>query len=202
MESIMLFLMGLPFAVALMACGVLVLIIGVLLETNRLGWLSILTILLLFLFGRDIWTFVTANFFSVLIGGVCYVLIGVAWSLVKWRVHLSEKMDIFDDISSKYAYDNDWAGYKAYLQTQWDVLNFNDMHVSLIGAKTNKDIAARIIPKAEHNKALIISWMLYWMLSMLATLLNNPLRKLFNYLYSVLSGTFDRMSANVVRKYE
>jgi hypothetical protein len=53
------------------------------------------------------------------------------------------------------------------------------------------------IPRASQNKYRILSWMYYWPFSSLWTLINEPLRKSFEFVYSKIGGTFDKISDKI-----
>lgn len=52
--------------------------------------------------------------------------------------------------------------------------------------------------KASNNKARIIHWMLYWPLSGLWTLLNDPIKRGFKYIFGRLSEYYDKMSTKIL----
>lgn len=49
--------------------------------------------------------------------------------------------------------------------------------------------------RARDNKALILSWIAYWPFSLLVTLLDDPIRALFNWMYRRLRKTYDNIAA-------
>lgn len=49
-------------------------------------------------------------------------------------------------------------------------------------------------PVATANKAKITAWMAFWPCSMLSTLLNDPIRRLFKYLFKLFQGLYQKMS--------
>jgi hypothetical protein len=56
------------------------------------------------------------------------------------------------------------------------------------------ELKLKIMPIGSENKASIIAWISYWPLSLLATLLNNPFRRLFEYVYSLVANAYDKIS--------
>lgn len=58
----------------------------------------------------------------------------------------------------------------------------------------NFEFDARDIPQAKRNKSRIITWMSYWPFSMLWTLINEPVKKTFRFIYSKIEGLFQKMS--------
>jgi hypothetical protein len=57
-------------------------------------------------------------------------------------------------------------------------------------------------PLASDYKGKIIAWMCWWPLSMIGTLLNDPVRKFFNLAYLRLSGYYQRMANRMVPQLE
>lgn len=51
----------------------------------------------------------------------------------------------------------------------------------------------RYRPYAVDNKDLIVSWMIYWPLSLFWYVTNNPIRKIFTWVYDKVSGMYDRL---------
>jgi len=58
------------------------------------------------------------------------------------------------------------------------------------------------IPQAKKNKARIISWMSYWPFSMLWTLINEPVKKTFRFIYSKIEGIFQKMSDRIFKDFK
>ncbi len=50
------------------------------------------------------------------------------------------------------------------------------------------------IPTASSNKFRIMSWMYYWPFSAFWTMINEPLRQTFEYVYTQIGGLFDKVS--------
>ncbi|CAB4162984.1 hypothetical protein UFOVP787_213 [uncultured Caudovirales phage] len=48
--------------------------------------------------------------------------------------------------------------------------------------------------KVSNNKERIFGWLFYWPLSAAWTVLNDPIRRIFNFVYSHISGSLQRMS--------
>lgn len=60
---------------------------------------------------------------------------------------------------------------------------------------------AEIPPKAARNKGRIIFWMAYWPASAFWTLLNDPLTRLYEFLYRRLGVVFENISKAMFGKY-
>jgi hypothetical protein len=49
-------------------------------------------------------------------------------------------------------------------------------------------------PVATDNKAKITAWMAFWPCSVISTLLNDPIRRLFRYLFNLLKSLYQKMA--------
>ncbi len=55
------------------------------------------------------------------------------------------------------------------------------------------------IPMASENKALITSWISHWPISALWTLINDPIKKLLNFIFNQIKSVFQKMSNRIFR---
>jgi hypothetical protein len=55
-------------------------------------------------------------------------------------------------------------------------------------------VVAAIKPEAAKHKAAITEWIAFWPMSFAWTVLNDPVRKIVNYIFSRIKGTFQKMS--------
>lgn len=53
------------------------------------------------------------------------------------------------------------------------------------------------IPQASKNKSKIIAWMAYWPFSFIGTLLNDPIRKLFNSIFNEFKELYQKMANSI-----
>ena len=53
------------------------------------------------------------------------------------------------------------------------------------------------IPSAADNKSKITAWILYWPLSLFATLLTKPITKALNFIFETLKGSYDKMTQKI-----
>lgn len=53
--------------------------------------------------------------------------------------------------------------------------------------------------EVKENKERILNWMIYWPLSGLWTLINQPVRKLFKAIFHRIEGTYQKMSDNITK---
>ncbi len=58
------------------------------------------------------------------------------------------------------------------------------------------------IPEARDHKERILTWMTYWPISMIITLVDEPLRRAFLKVFYAIRGSYDRITAHVFRNVE
>jgi len=85
-----------------------------------------------------------------------------------------------------------WSIVKWYFYLQ----GFKMYYTKRNGSGKN-GISLKTIPKGADNKNRIITWMSYWPFSMIWTMINEPVRKIFRYIYSKIEGIYDKMAKSV-----
>lgn len=55
------------------------------------------------------------------------------------------------------------------------------------------------IPTASNNKAKIVTWISHWPISLLWTMINDPIKKLLNKIFNLFKGLFQQIS-NIILK--
>lgn len=178
-------------------------LMAVLLEFEREGWattfFSLGLALILWNFKGDIWNFISSNPLKTTGFALFYVLSGIAWSFVKWRNYVKKTLgriksvkDEFINIHKEITEKN-----RKEFNKQIKDLDLTDSYGRSVGvhdSTTLEEIVDKVTPIASRKKSLITSWISYWPVSLSATLLNNPLRQFFEWIYDNLSGYYDRMA--------
>jgi len=54
-------------------------------------------------------------------------------------------------------------------------------------------------PKATKNKRRIVAWMAYWPFSMVGTIINDPVRRLFKFLFNTFKALYQNIADHVFR---
>lgn len=151
-----------------------------------------------------------------------YILMGVVWSMIKWRLYVSEwaktqvenlrscknqflkelrrtNGETFDEIPSKYA----------ELFTSWSEGNAHySESKEILGVNTGLGSPRQVVQTKEHlgivdNISRILIWCLYWPFSMLWTLIDDPFKKLVQFLVvHVVGGVFSAISQSGVNEVE
>lgn len=134
------------------------------------------------------------------IGG--YIAVGAGYGFLKWWLLLS-------DTARKYR-----AKRTAWLERQVETVQperKSDYKEALRTGKLMGRVKSNWIkyfsdvyeyrnlkkPLVSRNKGKIIGWMTYWPWSGLWMLINDPIRRIFRYLYEHISGLLQRMSDRI-----
>lgn len=170
------------------------------LEVEEEGWattaVSIALALLLWNYGHDLWSFVKEDYGTTLLFVLGYLVVGVVWSFLKWNEFVKRKINIYKKVRAELIVkrpDFDENSNKS-VEMLCQKLRENGISVWSHDVKTMAELKLKIMPIGSENKASIIAWISYWPLSLLATLLNNPFRRLFEYVYSLVANAYDKIS--------
>lgn len=157
----------------IIAICVLLVALTFLVEFEKFGWSTVIMIASLIVYQylfADIWGWFKDNYLLLPIYVSAYLLLGVGWSIVKWIGFLVKFNQKREDAikSSKS-------------------LNF-----------TYKDTNLWDTPKASDYKNKIIAWMCWWPVSMIGTILNDPVRRMLTFVYDRLSGVYQKLANKIV----
>ncbi len=144
---------------------------------TEIEWFGCTTITILvsvsliqFLHLFNIWIYVKDHVLQTTIYSIAYIAIGVVWSFAKWFFFL---------------------------------INSRDRDREFV--KKNLDNTAHIrppvinIPQAADNKGKIIAWASYWPFSFIGTILNDPFRKLFNFIFNQFKNLYQQMANSIYK---
>jgi hypothetical protein len=214
METITLYLLSLPFIIGVSLLALIAIIVGVLIEKEKTGWVGTITtaliIFTIYSFKTEVVYFLTTNPIKIIGYTLGYIALGITWSIIKWRTYVVEKMDIFKRVKNEFIRDygtittTNWSIYIDHLNYNRNILQFNhdeSYSLELKTSDTNADVVGKILPQASTHKALITTWISHWLISFVATFLNNPFRKAFEFLYDRLAGVFHNISVGVGKNY-
>lgn len=152
---------------------------------------------------------------------VCaYLLVGVGWSFAKWFSFLMGFRDTFRAQKEKF------LAYKGLPVTTALTAELQAEFIKAFGSENRfgrprhyddngnpveykgwnpetyeyrgNSLSAR--PRAAKNKSRITAWAAFWPFSFVGTLLNDPIRRLFNFLFEQFKALYQHMSDWVFRK--
>lgn len=126
---------------------------------------------------------------------ISYMLIGVLWSFVKWASFLMNVRDSFRNCKREFfAY----KGMSDFLGPISDDLRDEFFRYARDHYRTDyKEFSSLKKPQAVENKSRIVAWMSMWPLSFIGTLLNDPVRKTFNWLFTSFRALYQKMSNSI-----
>ena len=156
---------------------------------------SIALALLLWNYGRDVWEFVKNDYASTTLFVLGYLVAGVIWSFMKWNEFVKRKINIFKRTKAELIVarpDFDENSDKS-VEMLCQRLRENGISIWGYNVKSMAELKLKVIPIGSENKSAIVAWISYWPLSLLATLLNNPFRRLFEYTYSLVANAYDEI---------
>ena len=193
------FILGAPFVLS--AAIVIAISIAVLLEYEKNGWatslFSIGIALVLWSYKTVIFDFVSASPMATVYFALSYIIAGLVWSLIKWKNYIGKNADKFyatkEEFERTHVISKDWELWITHLKNNFSGCGF------FTGDSAETTIS-KIIPKALAKKALIVSWISYWPMSLSATLLNNPFRRFFEWVYGLVSGIYDKIGNHEASK--
>ncbi len=192
-------LSSLAFITVFIAVAIIITIVS--LEREKEGFasgvVSLILGLLLWNYSRDIWAFVSTNLATTVYFAIGYVILGIGWSFLKWNEKVKKVFTNFKLIKSKFIKDKGEITsekLKDFTDRLYESYKFKDAgghRINFYKTDTSETITKKIMPLGLDNKSLIMSWISYWPLSLLGTLLNNPFRRFFSWVYNKVSGFYD-----------
>lgn len=152
-------------------------VVAVLTETEKFGWATFSVLVAVaaaqWLNWVDIIGAVRHNLLVNLayLGG--FIVVGVVWSFVKWFSFLMRFRDVLRKTTVR--------GSKYYGHTEY------------------RGISLKKKPQAAEQKARITAWMIFWPFSFVGTLLNDPVRRIFNLIFGSLKQQYQKLSDRLFR---
>jgi hypothetical protein len=121
-----------------------------------------------------------------------YFALGVVWSIIKWYFFVHNKMVKYNNFKAEFLKDQ-----KADAMTPELAAKFMDHLGSRYDAR-NEGITGAA-PLASEHKAALTRWGTYWPFSIVGTLLNDVVRRTWEYIYEMLQTTYQRMSEAIFK---
>ena len=132
-------------------------------------------------------------------GGTWSTIVVIAFIMAYY--FLGSKQDVID--IGNYIKDNPWKilgwmGMYLGVGLVWSLFKWYFFLVKrkerLLSYSTKKKLSKDDIPKAADNKSRIITWMTYWPFSAFWTMIDEPVKKFFRFVYSKTEKIFQKMS--------
>jgi len=153
-------------------------------------------------------------------GLVGYFAIGVVWSFAKWYFHLDNIRDKYVSLKAEFIEKNKvkdtflnlvtpednptdeelhaFQTARGYVTKFWtrvdrEMTTYHDFSDHDIVTDTSNIVKA-IKPLASKHKSSITQWIAFWPVSFIWTMINDPVRKIANWIFTHIKSTFQRMS--------
>jgi len=191
--------------VLIIAFAIIAIAMMVLLEIEREGWattvFSLGIALLIWTFKMSILTVIFISPLMTIAFIVFYVLAGVSWSFLKWNSFSKRIFEKAVEVKRQFLVE-----YKVINDDNREALNTRVKSLGLKGGSyirngdTWEEVCGKIAPAPIDKKSTIISWISYWPMSLLGTLLNNPFRKFFTWVYESVSGFYEQITKGHIRE--
>lgn len=124
----------------------------------------------------------------ILLGG--YFAVGSLWIIIKWFSHVYKVRDRFNAIKQEVI--GELKQDANYFRADGGLTEEGKQRVYRVGAQR---LAERRLPlQVSDHKAEIYMWWLCWPLSLFWTVLNDPITRLWNFVYSMFGNWMQRIS--------
>ncbi len=194
--------------VVLIVLGLFFVVETILMEVEHWGWatFTLLATFVASLVCHHFWNtpsvvdWVVANGVFTLVYVLAYLAVGVGWSFVKWFSYLMGFRDAFREQKEAFCVKNGLdpkAPVPEDRMAQFDT--FLSSNVGW-GERHRGQLLSRERPRAAKSKARITAWMAFWPFSVVGTILNDPVRRLFNFLFTNFKALYQKMADHVFRK--
>lgn len=166
------------------------------LENDNAGNATILAIgsilALIFLGNTGIFSWVAAHPLLLTLYSVGYIFAGALYGILKWYLLLRERADRYHEVRTS------WLETAIKRALVGGVVLTDDVKKAWTKYAKFEYYGRPITkPSAGQHKGRILSWMMYWPLSGLWTLINDPIRCIFKWLYRRISTLLRTMADKV-----
>lgn len=170
-------------------------IITALVETTKPGWAFTTVIASIvgyhFLIEHinflSVLTFIKVNWLFITLSFIGWLIVGVCWALFKWFLFVKRKKKYQDE--EKAFADESWTPHKDKRKVKGEWEEFDAVKPEFVYKA----------PVANKYIDRITTWMLYWPFSMLAYITFEWLGNLTKWIFSKVSGKFDRITASIFK---
>ena len=165
-------------------------LLTILVEVDRFGWAT--TCLLAAVVGVqyfhvfDLLTYVQQNALQTALYALGYLGIGVAWSFVKWFSFLMAFRDRYREHKEKFSQIPLPAG-----------ADFDTAFRQYLSHRGHYNLTKR--PTAAENKNRITAWMSFWPFSLVGAFLNDPVRRLFSWIFNRFRGLYQDLADSIFK---
>jgi len=173
---------------------ILALIIAVLSSRDRWGW-GVLVALVAALFLSwmqvlDIVRYAVEHRGEFAYWCLAYVLVGVAWSFVKWLSFTNREYKRYVKARNEFLRKNNATELTSDLRLLWSE--------ELSGRWRTEKVSADP-PKASENKDRLVGWVMLWWASLIGVFFSDWLYGFFEFLHDRISHLYDSVAAHIFK---
>lgn len=174
--------------------SVIALVLFIVVANEKPGWATIsvvVTLVLLAWLGDfNLWRVITHQPWWAVAFFAAYVVLGVGWSFWKWWFFVTDKKDKFVELRAEYE--------KVAKRSEAEVAERHYVidHDSRLN-HLRREMELNKKPRARDNKARILTWTIYWPWSFVWTIIDDPLKKFFKYIYKKLQAVYQKIADKI-----
>jgi hypothetical protein len=117
---------------------------------------------------------------------VCYIGLGIGWSIFKWYMKLKKEANSYNTVKADFLKSKGVTELTPELASEFQ-------SSPTYWTKTSEPLSAK------SYKDDIIRWIAYWPFSMIGFVFREFFIKIFDNIYELLQGTYQKMSNNVFK---
>ena len=132
-------------------------------------------------------------------GGI-YLGVGAFWSLLKWFSFLNQEKDELRKIKQRFLDENpDVKPRENGTFTDSDFADFAKFINDKIYGHRSVQNRSDLIPSVGEHRTELVAWIVWWPFSAFWTILNDPLRRLANFVVERMRGVYESMASRVFK---
>jgi len=155
-----------------------------------------------------VWTMASVNDFSIIANpwlwvkwAAIYFVLGTVWSFLKWFSYLHRVKDVLRKHKAEFIKktrvilrtdgtfeDTDFAGFADYL---------NDKYY--LGARNKVESRSDVVPTMSEKFSDLVRWIVWWPFSAFWTILNDPIRRLAEFIVRRFRSIYEGLAARVFK---
>ena len=143
----------------------------------------------------DIIGFMYTNPMKVGLLALSYFAVGAIWGVVKWWIFCCDRLREYEEFKTEFLKENNCAGAKVVPENLR--VSFKE---ALAKHAWNRGRDLSKAPSAKENKAKIVRWMTFWWVSLVWSLINDFVKRLFQEIYNRISGFMQHISDAMFNK--
>lgn len=145
--------------------------------------------------------------FTLALYSLVYVALGFVFACVKWWRYAKKQRRRYDALRAVFFKKRCIKGDDLPVELKRDFFEYLKQDYRPNGRSgfqhySDSQDADPVVPDITKNKAAFIRWMTYWPLNALFTLLNDPVRRLFEWVYEVAGKKMQSVANYVFRGTE